>query len=267
MLGRGRVAPAAIAATLLLASFALAAPPRVAPKRAAPGAYRSAVQRWHDATPGAAAPRDEAGRPLLVLVALNTGERAELRAATDDGGFDAAGAERAAELLRDPRAGLRHPIEPALLDLVYRAQRRFESAEIRVISGYRAPKAAARSNHGRGRAIDLVVPGATDEAVATWAREVGFVGVGIYPRSGFCHLDVRSTSHFWVDASGPGQRSRETPLRGSHPAKSDENARRRGARAIAPFAPPTNDVDAAFRGLGRPTPSEETLHPEEDDDR
>jgi len=109
--------------------------------------------------------------------------------------------------LREPASGNEHPIEPRLLDIVYRIQMHFSAQEIRVISGYRTPAAIASghgSNHGRGRAIDVVVPGATDEDVAKLVREMGFMGVGIYPVSGFVHVDVRDRSYFWIDTSGPG---------------------------------------------------------------
>lgn len=241
----------AFCALAALASIALAAPPKGLVHRApARPSHAQIVKKWHESD-GAKAPRDAVGRPMLALVSLNTGERVDLAADSDEGGFDAAALERASTVLRDPRTGLRHPVEPALLDLVYRAQRRFDAPEIRMISGYRAPTSGGASNHGRGRAMDLVVPGASDEAVAGWARELGFAGVGIYPKSGFCHLDVRPQSHFWVDASGPGQRSRERALPGSRASKADVDARRRNERGVAPFLLPSADIGAAWRGAAR----------------
>jgi uncharacterized protein YcbK (DUF882 family) len=247
-------APAALAfgALATLASIALAAPPRAAAHRpAARPSHAQMVKKWHEAPQGAKAPRDAVGRPMLVLVSLNTGDRVELPADSDEGGFDAASLERASAVLHDPRTGLRHPIEPSLLDLVYRAQRRFDAPEIRMISGYRAPTGAKTSNHGRGRAMDLVVPGASDEAVAGWARDLGFAGVGIYPKSGFCHLDVRPQSHFWVDTSGPGQRSRERALPIARASKADGEAKRRNERGVAPFLLPSTDVGSAWGGAAR----------------
>jgi uncharacterized protein YcbK (DUF882 family) len=193
---------------------------------------------------------------MLVLMALNIGERVELPAASDDGGFDAASLDRAARLLRDPRAGLSHPVEPAVLDLVYRAQRRFDAEEIRVISGYRAPGAKGASNHGRGRAIDVVIPGAKDTDVVQWARQVGFTGVGLYPVGGFCHLDVRPQSYFWVDSSGPGQRNREAPVLGSQAQKSDEEARRAHRKPIGPHLLPSSSLEGTWRSMseGGPLP-------------
>jgi hypothetical protein len=125
-------------------------------------------------------------------------------------------------------------VEPQLLDMLYRIQRHFNAQEIRVMSAYRTPVPGnGQGNHGRGRACDFVVPGAQDQDVARFARELGFVGVGLYPIGSFLHVDVRPQSYFWIDRSGPGHTSRE---RGAFPeiaAASDAAARERGE------APPT----------------------------
>jgi hypothetical protein len=132
-----------------------------------------------------------------------------------------------------------------LLDLVYRVAVHFSAPEVRVISGYRTPRATSHSNHGRGRAMDLVIPGTSDEEVARYAREQGFVGVGVYPVSGFLHLDIRERSYFWVDYSGPGRRNRTRGILADLAAKSDARAVARGDRPIDPFHIST-DVDAAL---------------------
>lgn len=213
-----------------------------APKRdAGPVA---ASRGWHVAPPGKTAPVDERGRPMLVLQGLNIPDRVELSPRGDRGGFSAEDLDRAAHVMRDHR-GNEHPVDPRLLDMVYRLQTHFKAPEIRIISGYRTPRGAATSNHGKGRAMDLVVPGASDEDVAKLAREEGFAGVGIYPKSGFVHVDVRERSYFWVDTSGPGKRSRVRGVLADLAAKSDAQAISRGERAVGPFLVGT-DVDAAI---------------------
>jgi uncharacterized protein YcbK (DUF882 family) len=237
---------------------ATASPVRLAPPKAAhaqgataraprtpPPRYRQYVNTWHTPAANRAAPLDEAGQPKLVLVSLNTGDRFELAAATPRGGFAASDLDRAAHVLRDTGSGNEHPVEPRVLDVVYRIQTHFQAQEIRVISGYRTPHGRS-SNHGRGRAVDIVVPGASDADVAKFAREVGFCGVGIYPSSGFVHVDVRDRSYFWVDASAPGRRNRERGILGDLASRSDAQAVARGELRIGPFAIGT-DVDAALR--------------------
>jgi hypothetical protein len=178
-----------------------------------------------------------------------------------DAGF--ASAPRWLELRSRGVNDLPHPIDPKLLDLVYRLQTHFGAHEIRIISGYRTPRKNGRSNHGRGRAIDLVVPGASDEEVAKFAREQGFVGVGVYPVSGFLHVDVRERSYFWVDKSGPGKRSRTRGILTDVAAKSDAAAIARGEKAIGPFVV-ASDVDAAL-ATSAPPKSDPPFEDDDDD--
>jgi uncharacterized protein YcbK (DUF882 family) len=263
-----RVARVAAVAALLVSGVALADPPHVAPARTARvqrptgPRYASYVKKWHEPVPDVSAPLDANGRPMLVLASLNTLDRVSLTAATDRGGFSASDLERAAWVLRESATGNAHPVEPRLLDVVYRIQRHFDAQEVRVISGYRTPHGRRASNHGRGRAMDIVVPGATDADVAKLAREMGFCGVGIYPTSGFVHVDMRDRSYFWVDASAPGRRNRERGILGDLAAKSDSAARARGEHGVAPFAIGESVEDA----LRRPHSHAESASPAEEDD-
>lgn len=209
-----------------------------------PAKYLQAVRAWHAPAAGKTAPVDGAGRTKLALYALNTGERLELEAHGDDGNFTSRDLDRAAHLLRESASSAEHPLEPRLLDLLYRIQKNFSAHEIRVVSGFRPGKSTPQkgpvkgfgSNHSCGRAADIVVPGAKDEDVAKFARELGFVGVGLYPASGFVHVDVRGRSYFWVDRSGPGRRNRERGVLGDLAKKSDARALSRGEKPLAPFS-------------------------------
>jgi len=238
-----------VALLLLVATpaFAEGKKPGLQAKRAPTVAVSPVVasRSWHQLPPGRTAPRDANGRPQLVLQALNMPDRVTLTASSDQGGFSAVDLDRAAHILREPGSGNEHPVDPRVLDLVYRVAVHFSAPEIRILSGYRTPRGARHSNHGRGRAIDLVVPGASDEDVAKFAREQGFCGVGVYPVSGFVHLDVRERSYFWVDTSGPGKRNRTRGILADLAAKSDARALARGEHGVAPFAIGT-DVDAAL---------------------
>ena len=207
-------------------------------------------------------PRDEAGRPMLSLVNINRGESIAVPANGDDGGFASADLDRIAHLLR-AASGDEHPIDPRTLSLVYRIQTHFETPEIRVVSGYRVPKPTSHSNHGKGRATDIIVPGVADEDVARFAREMGFVGIGIYPSSQFVHVDIRAHSYFWVDYSGPHMRNRERGILGDLAARSDHDALARGQAPVEPYTLGTN-VDSALQAHG--LLSAATPPPEEDDE-
>lgn len=239
--------------SLLLAAIAIALPCFAQNHNAravARPTYVTSVRSWHTPVPDRTAPVDDSGRTKLALVALNTQERVELPALSASGGFATRDLDRAAHLLREPSSGNEHPIEPRVLDAIYRIQTHFAAQEIRVISGYRTPAsiASARgSQHGRGRAIDVIVPGTTDEDVAKFAREMGYMGVGIYPTSGFVHVDVRDRSYFWVDSSGPGGRTRERGVLLDVAAKADREAAARGERGVPPVTIAA-DVDALLGG-------------------
>jgi uncharacterized protein YcbK (DUF882 family) len=224
---------------------------------------KQALVGWH-APSSKPVQRDEAGRPMLTLTTLNRSESLAVPAASDDGGFGSADLDRVAHLLR-AAGGEEHPIDPRTLSLVYRLETRFAVPEIRVVSGYRVPRAGSRSNHGKGRAVDVVVPGVADEEVARFAREMGFVGVGVYPTSQFVHVDIRPRSYFWVDYSGPRMRNRERGIFGDLATKSDAAAVGRGQVPVEPFSVVMN-VDAALQARGMASVSAPPPDEDEDDE-
>jgi len=158
------------------------------------------------------------------------------------GAFDAAALATAEQAFRYRVDGSTHPVHPRLLALVYAAVRHFRVPYVYVISGYRSGNPTSR--HEMGRAIDFVLPGVTDTSLAGWARQQGFVGVGIYPTSGFVHLDVRARSYFWRDASGPSEPSHERPILRSQAMRYDREARARGVEPVEDPRPDTDEDDA-----------------------
>ena len=93
--------------------------------------------------------------------------------------------------------------------------------------------------------MDIVAPGVPNRRLARFARAQGFVGVGEYPRSGFVHVDVRERSYFWVDSSGPGQRSRERRVRLGEARRHDARARDRGEDVVVDVADSEDTPGAA----------------------
>jgi uncharacterized protein YcbK (DUF882 family) len=231
--------------------------------RPTPG-YVKTVHGWHTSDPDAKQPLDGQGRPMLVVYSLNTRDKIAMRASGDHGGFGTRDLDKLSHVLREPSSGNQHPIDPALVDLVYRIQTHFHSPEIRVVSCYRTPRGANASNHGRGRAIDIIVPGSTDLEVAQFAREQGFVGVGLYPTSGFVHVDVRQRSYFWLDSSAPGHKNRERGVLGDLAKKSDSAAAARGEKGVPSLL--LGSVDAYLHAAGATAASVAAANPEEDED-
>lgn len=239
------------------------AKPAALTKGWAPPSYVAMVKKWHEPT---TKPLEAAtGRPKLVLSSINGLGRVELTPLTDAGGFSPLDLDRASHLLRSSD-GTEHPIHPRLLDVAYALQRHFRAGEVRFLSGFRTPKRLG-SNHGYGRALDLVIPGATDEEVAVFVRAKGFVGVGIYPTSGFVHVDVRDRSFFWVDRSGPGKPNKTVGILGGDAAASDVAARK-GGHVGTPAAAIGRDVEGALQKLAKaaPPPPADPNEPDDDDD-
>jgi hypothetical protein len=164
-----------------------------------------------------------------VFSPIHERTRWSLTPSSDQGGFEEDDLIVAGQALVS-RDGETHPIHPRLVELVYRAVRYFRAPYVHVISGYRPGRPSSR--HAQGRAIDFVLPGISDRRLAGFLRPQGFVGVGIYPVSGFVHLDVRGRSHFWSDSSGPSEPNRERPMLREQAARYDVAARRLGIEPL-----------------------------------
>lgn len=232
-----------------------------------PHGYRLAVEGWHKPVTRPAK-TDGQARAYLTLEVLNTGERIDLEPQQQTGRFSAFDLDRLARAMRDSRHGNEYPLDPELVDLVYGIQLHFKAAAVRVVSCYRTPHHGSRSNHGRGRAMDLIVPGASDEEVARYVRSRGFAGVGVYPNAGFVHVDVRPSSYYWIDNSGPGQRNCEHGTLAAEARSNDDLALAAGRRRPRPWAEPSANIDAVWKQPrpGRETDVETHEEPMEEDD-
>ena len=239
---------AALTGVLRIADAAPPARPPAPPHPAsAPRGYARNVQSWHAALAGRSQPRSDAGRALLSMRGLNTAEYVELSPLGEQGTFTDLELDRLSRFAREPQSGTTHPVHPRLADLLYRIQTHFDAAELRMLSGYRSPRAGRQSNHGRGRAMDLVVPGQLDGDVARFVRDQGFVGVGVYPTSGFIHIDVRDKSYFWIDASGPGRRKGERGVLHDVAQRADARAIGRGEKPVESYGVDLDVEHAASR--------------------
>jgi hypothetical protein len=97
-------------------------------------------------------------------------------------------------------------LHPGLLVRLDVIARRFGARPIEIVSGYR-PDARETSRHRTGSAIDLRLVGVSAEELDAFAATLPETGVGLYPASGFVHLDVRARRAHWLDLSGPGEPS------------------------------------------------------------
>ncbi|MGI9372434.1 MAG: DUF882 domain-containing protein [Hyphomicrobiales bacterium] len=128
-----------------------------------------------------------------------------------NGRYDKKGLKKLNWFFRDWRRNASTRMDPELFDLIWELKTELRARKpIHVISGFRSSrtnkklrrmgrKVARRSQHIRGRAIDLYFPDVKLSKVrnAALVREVG--GVGYYPRSGkhgFIHVDTGNVRHW-----------------------------------------------------------------------
>jgi uncharacterized protein YcbK (DUF882 family) len=149
--------------------------------------------------PGAVrAPSGQAGR--LELESVNNGERVEITIDLATGEADAASYRRLRHFMRCLRTGAETPLDPRLIELLYRLSQRTRQ-RILIVSGFRAPmfSTADLSYHTRGMAADIRIPGMTPLMVRDLAEAMGVGGLGYYPTSQFVHVDVRTERARWID--------------------------------------------------------------------
>ena len=139
----------------------------------------------------------------LSMVHAHTGESLRITFKRD-GSFDSSALEKLNWFLRDWRVDEPINMSPHLFDTVWAVYREVGASEpIKIMSAYRSPgtnamlrrrsrAVAKESQHMRGNAMDIHIPGVS----MAKAREIGMRlhrgGVGYYPSAGspFVHLDV-----------------------------------------------------------------------------
>lgn len=189
---------------------------------AVPAGYEALKKSWHDAMPKEGT---HLGVPTLTLRPVGrAGQPVVLAPLSIEGGFDAAQRALASEALGSWSTG--PTVAERLIDLIYAAARQFDVFQVHVVSGVRRDRSGSRHSHGL--AADIVLPGVDDEELAAYFRAQGFVGVGVYTRAGFVHIDVREKSFFWIDRSPPGRRYRIQQVRADEAKAADEAAVARG---------------------------------------
>lgn len=149
-------------------------------------------------TPMARSPGGEKGR--FVVQSVNNGEEMEVTLNLATGELDAEAYRQFRRLMRCLHTGAETPIDPRLIDLLFRIAQRTRQ-KIMLVSGFRAPmySQATLSYHTRGMAADIRIPGMTALMARDLAESMGVRGLGYYPVSGFIHVDVRDQRTRWID--------------------------------------------------------------------
>jgi len=146
-------------------------------------------------------------RGVVTLHRLMSGETLSLRLVDDHGRAKLLSRLRMREFLRPRDSRKRKMPNARLIELLARVSDHFGGRPIHVVSGYRLPGGLTRktSRHVAGEAIDFRIPGVPLETLRDYCSQFKNVGVGIYPRTQFIHLDVRKAPARWTDWSEAGQ--------------------------------------------------------------
>jgi uncharacterized protein YcbK (DUF882 family) len=141
----------------------------------------------------------------------------ELNIYNEDGSYSIESLRSLDHVLRCRRTLTEKQMEPRLFVILSHIYDHFDRKEIEVISGYRNQRKQT-SYHYKGSATDIRIAGVSPKKLRAFAEtlDTGGMGIGIYPRSGFVHVDVRpGVSMRWVDYSSANSNAAEKrPPRG-----------------------------------------------------
>jgi uncharacterized protein YcbK (DUF882 family) len=108
-------------------------------------------------------------------------------------------------IFRCKRTGETRAVDPRLYQTLSTIYDKFGSKRVELVSGFRFQREEG-SRHYHASAMDIRVPGVSARALRDFAAslDTGGMGVGIYPKTGFVHVDWRAPgepSYRWTDRS------------------------------------------------------------------
>jgi uncharacterized protein YcbK (DUF882 family) len=151
-------------------------------------------------------PEPPSGR--LKVMSLATHEEADVQIFNDDGSYNLDALHAVDHILRCKRTDTEKPIEPRLYVILSHVYDHFGKT-LEVVSGFRNQRRQT-SFHFRGSASDIRIEGVAPKKVRDFADslDAGGMGVGLYPRAQFVHIDVRPLpSYRWIDNARPTHNS------------------------------------------------------------
>lgn len=176
--------------------------------------HRVAVFQGHNAATSTLR-ADPLDRPSgqVWLRAENLGEEFQGNIYKDDGSFDDDALAKLDNLWRDTRSGEVRAVRAELYEHLARICDHFPGKRIDLVSGFRFHERDS-SRHFHASAMDIHIADVSIRELYDFAatldvgkEEGGALGIGIYPTSGFIHVDFRAPgepSYRWTDWSGHG---------------------------------------------------------------
>ena len=169
--------------------------------------------------PESALRKEPLGKPSgdLELRMNGLDESVKVNIYNADGSYNVESLRSLDHVLRCRRTDDEKPIEPRLFTILSHVYDHFGSKTIDIVSGYRNQRKTT-SNHYKGTATDIRIEGVTPKRIRAFAESIdtGGLGIGLYPRGQFVHIDVRPLpSYRWIDMSAPNPNAAEKrPPRG-----------------------------------------------------
>jgi len=152
----------------------------------------------------------------IWLHAENLGEEAQVNIYKKDGSFDDAALAKLDDLFRCRQTGEVRAVRPELYEQLSRIADHFGGKKIELVSGFRFAERNS-SRHFHASAMDIRIKDVSIREMYNYAESLdgGNMGIGIYPTSGFIHVDFRAPgepSYRWTDWSGhsSGKKSKKT---------------------------------------------------------
>jgi len=140
--------------------------------------------------------------------AENLNEEVRVNIYKPDGSFNDESLAKLDDLFRCVRTGEVRAVRPELYEMLSRVYDHFSGKQIQLVSGFRFAERNS-SRHYHASAMDIFIKGVSIREMYAYAESLdqGGMGIGLYPTSGFVHVDFRAPgepSYRWVDTSGPG---------------------------------------------------------------
>jgi uncharacterized protein YcbK (DUF882 family) len=129
-------------------------------------------------------------------------DEVEVNIFNDDGSYNLESLRKLNHVLRCKRTDTEKRMEPRLLVALSHLYDHF-GKRIDIVSAYRNQRKET-SYHFKGSAADVRIDGVHPKQIRAFAEslDAGGMGIGIYPKSMFVHVDVRPPPSFrWVDQS------------------------------------------------------------------
>ena len=142
----------------------------------------------------------------VVLTGINFNEQLDVNIYKADGSYDPDALDALNHAFRCRRTGTEKAIDPKLFEMLSRIYDKFEKP-LELVSGFRNQERVT-SFHFHGSASDIRIKGVSERVLHKFVTslDAGGMGIGLYPRAGFVHVDIRpEASYRWTDNSPPGR--------------------------------------------------------------